>query len=80
MLSRLRLRPGYDSLSVKERERANAYVTRFAAWTAARRSEFARLPQNDAVEFPATGHYFFLEQPEQERALALIRQFVARLD
>ena len=70
----------YDSLSVEERERADAYVTRFAAWTAARRSEFARLPQNEAVEFPATGHYFFLKQPEQERALALIRQFVARLN
>ena len=66
--------------SVTDQLWGSTTVTRFAAWTAARRSEFARLPQNEAVEFPATGHYFFLEQPEQERALALIRQFVARLD
>lgn len=70
----------YDSLSVEERERAEAYVRAFSAWTAERREEFGRLPQNEIVEFHATGHYFFLEHPEQEQTLAAIRGFVARLD
>ena len=70
----------YDSLGTDERERAAAYVRAFSAWTAERREEFGRLPQNEVVEFEATGHYFFLEHPEQERTLAAIRDFVARLD
>lgn len=69
----------YESMSPEERERADAYVSAFSAWTADRRAEFGRLPQNEVIEFHATGHYFFLEQPEQDRALAAIRQFVAGL-
>ena len=70
----------YDMLSASERERAAAYVRAFSAWTAERRVEFARLPQNRIVEFPGAGHYFFLEHPEREKALAAIRDFVATLD
>ena len=70
----------YPSLGPEERERANAYVRAFASWTAERRQEFGRLPQNEVLEFHAAGHYFFLEHPEQERALAAIRDFVARID
>jgi non-heme chloroperoxidase len=70
----------YDSLSAEERERAAAYVRSFSAWTAERREEFGRLPQNEVVEFHGTGHYFFLEDPEQEQTLAAIRDFVAQLD
>lgn len=70
----------YDSLSAQEREQAEAYVRAFSAWTAERREEFGRLPQNQVVEFHATGHYFFLEHPEQEQTLAAIRDFVALLD
>jgi pimeloyl-ACP methyl ester carboxylesterase len=69
-----------DSLSASERAQAEAYVHAFSAWTAERREEFARFPQNEVVEFPATGHYFFLEQPEQEQTLAAIRAFVGKLD
>jgi pimeloyl-ACP methyl ester carboxylesterase len=69
----------YDSLLSKDREGVGAYVRAFSAWTAERREEFGRPPQNEVVEFPAAGHYFFLEHPEQERALALIRDFVAGL-
>jgi pimeloyl-ACP methyl ester carboxylesterase len=69
----------HDSLSQDERQRVGWYVEAFSAWTAERREEFGRFPHNEVVEFPATGHYFFLEQPEQERALDAIRQFVARL-
>jgi pimeloyl-ACP methyl ester carboxylesterase len=70
----------YDSLTAGERERAAAYVRAFSTWTAERRAEFARLPQNTVIEFPATGHYFFLEQPEQEMTLEAIRDFVTQLD
>lgn len=70
----------YDSLHGDERERAEAYVRAFSAWTAERREEFGRLPQNEVVELYATGHYFFLEHPEQELTLAAIRGFVAGLD
>jgi pimeloyl-ACP methyl ester carboxylesterase len=70
----------YDSLRVEERENAARYVEVFAAWTAEQRKEFGRFPQNRVVEFHATGHYFFLEHPEQERALAAIRDFVSRLE
>lgn len=69
----------YDSLSAEERERAEAYVRAFSDWTAERREEFGRLPQNEVIEFRATGHYFFLEHPEQERTLAAIRDFAARV-
>jgi len=70
----------FDSLSADERARADAYVRAFSAWTAERRAEFARWPQNRLVEFHATGHYFFLEQPEQEQTLVAIREFAARLE
>ncbi len=70
----------YDSLSAEERRRAEAYVRAFSAWTAQRREEFGRLPQNEVVEFHASGHYFFLKHPQQEQTLAAIRHFVSRLD
>ena len=66
-------------LSAEERTGADAYVRAISDWTAARRAEFARWPQNRAVELHATGHYFFLEHPEQERALVTIREFVRDL-
>lgn len=70
----------YEKLSVEERQQAEAYVRAFSAWTAEQRRLFASFPQNEVVEFPASGHYFFLDQPEQERALFEIRRFASRLD
>ena len=70
----------YDSLSGEDRQQAEAYVRVYSAWTAEQRKIFGSFPQNEVVEFPASGHYFFLEQPEQERALFAIRRFASRLD
>jgi hypothetical protein len=70
----------FNSLSSEERARAHAYVRAFSAWTAERRAEFARWPHNKMIEFHATGHYFFLEHPEQEQTLTAIRDFVAQLN
>jgi pimeloyl-ACP methyl ester carboxylesterase len=69
-----------DSLSADERSLADAYVRAFSTWTAARRAEFAQWPQNRVIEFRATGHYFFLEHPEQEQTLAAIRDFATQLE
>ena len=70
----------YDSLSVEERQQGQAYVRAFSAWTAEQRAFFGSFPQNEVVEFLASSHYFFLEQPEQERALLEIRRFASRLN
>lgn len=67
----------YDSLDAAERERAEAYVRAFGAWTAKHREAFGRLRQNRVIEFPRTGHYFFLEKPQE--AAAAIRDFAAGL-
>lgn len=63
----------FESLDAEERERGEAYVTAFSAWTAKHREAFGRYPRNTVVEFPAAGHYFFLERPEE--ASAAIRDF-----
>ena len=69
--------PYYDELSPDQRTQAQAYFRAFSRWTAASREDFARQPQNVVAEFPGTGHYFFLEAP-QEAARAML-EFLAQL-
>jgi len=67
--------PYYEVLDSASRERGHAYYEAFAAWTAANRERFGRVPTNQVVEFPSSSHYFFLEQPEE--AARVIREWVA---
>jgi len=67
----------YEALSQAEREAADAYVEAFAAWTAKQREAFAQHPQNQAVEFPGSGHYFFLREPGP--VVEVIQRFVLEL-
>lgn len=67
----------YDSLDAAERERDAAYVQAFGAWTAKQRTAFGRLQQNQVIEYPRTGHYFFLERPRE--VAGAIREFVTSL-
>lgn len=66
--------PYYEVLDSAGRERGHAYYEAFAAWTAAQRDRFGRVPTNEVVEFPSSSHYFFLEQPEE--AARVIREWV----
>lgn len=68
----------YESLSAEEREQGEAYVRASSAWTAKHRAAFGEVAGNRVVEFPATGHYFFLEKPAE--ASAAIREFVLSLE
>ncbi len=70
----------YESATPEARSQADAYYRAFSAWTAERRAEFGRLPQNRIVEFPASGHYFFLNDTHQDQTLSAIREFVADLE
>ena len=70
----------YDSTSPEERRAAEVYQRAFSAWTAERRAEFGSLPQNRVVEFPASGHYFFLDSRWQARTVTAIRDFVTDLE
>lgn len=70
----------YPSASAEERRQADAYFEAFSAWTAQRRAEFGREPQNRIVEYPASGHYFFLNERWQDRTLTEIREFVDELE
>lgn len=67
----------YPTLDAAQREAGEAYVREFGRWTAAQRAKFGSFPQNRVVEFPRTGHYFFLEQPDEARRI--IREFVESL-
>lgn len=67
----------YDTLTPAQREQGEAYVREYGRWTAAQREKFGRLPQNRVAEFPSTGHYFFMEKPQEARSV--IREFVSSL-
>lgn len=67
----------YDQLSAEERRQGEAYVRAFGAWTARQRSAFGRHPRNRVVEFPGTGHYFFLTNPEESSRAIL--QFLSEI-
>jgi pimeloyl-ACP methyl ester carboxylesterase len=69
--------PWYPQLDAAGRAQAQAYYRAFAPWTAAQRARFDESPRNRVVEFPGTGHYFFLEKPRE--ASAAILQFLAEL-
>jgi non-heme chloroperoxidase len=67
----------YDQLSAEERKQGEAYVRAYGAWTAGQRSAFARNPRNRVVEFPGTGHYFFLTNPDESSRAIL--QFLSEI-
>ena len=69
--------PYYESMDSVARERGHAYYEAFAEWTAAHRTRFGRVANNDVVEFPSSSHYFFLEKPEE--AARVIREWVNAL-
>lgn len=62
----------YDQLSAEERKQGEAYVRAFGAWTAKHRRAFGQHPRNRVVEFPGTGHYFFLTNPEESSRAILL--------
>jgi pimeloyl-ACP methyl ester carboxylesterase len=67
----------YAQLDAAGKAQADAYFRAFGAWTAGQRARFAQAPGNRAVEFPGTGHYFFLEKPRE--ASQAILDFLAEL-
>lgn len=67
----------YDTLTPEQRTAGEAYVREYGAWTAAQRAKFASVPRNRVVEFPNSGHYFFLEKQEESRRA--IREWVRSL-
>ena len=70
--------PYYGELGAQERQKADAWQEAFASWAAAQRANFDRYPHNQVVEFPNSGHMFFLERPEE--ASRAIRDFVLGLE
>jgi pimeloyl-ACP methyl ester carboxylesterase len=69
--------PWYPSLDAEGRAQGEKYVSAYGAWTAAQRAKFDESPRNRVVEFPGTGHYFFLSHPQQARQAIL--QFLSEL-
>jgi pimeloyl-ACP methyl ester carboxylesterase len=69
--------PYYDDLDPQERQKADAWQGAYSAWAEAQRQNFDRYPKNEVIEFPNTGHMFFLEKPEE--ASSAIRDFVLGL-
>jgi pimeloyl-ACP methyl ester carboxylesterase len=57
--------PWYPQLDAEGRAQGEKYVRAYGAWTAAQRAKFGQFPRNRVVEFPGTGHYFFLSHPEE---------------
>ena len=69
--------PSYDAWNADERRRAGAWQEAYRTWVEETRDNFDRYPHNEVVEFPNTGHMFFLEQPEE--TASAIRDFVLGL-
>lgn len=70
--------PAYESWSPEERQGADRWQEVYRAWVEETRDHFARYPNNQVLEFPNTGHMFFLERPEE--VAEAIRHFVLGLD
>jgi pimeloyl-ACP methyl ester carboxylesterase len=70
--------PSYDAWNAEERRRADAWQEAYLIWVEETRDNFDRYPQNQVLEFPNTGHMFFLERPEE--ASRAIREFVLGLE
>ncbi|MEM7417876.1 MAG: alpha/beta hydrolase [Gemmatimonadota bacterium] len=73
-------RDRFDTTTPEERSQADAYYRAFSSWTAERRAEFGGFPQNRVVEYPGSGHYFFLNERWQADTLEDIRDFLAELE
>ena len=69
--------PAYESWNPEERRRADRWQEAYLVWVKETRDNFERYPKNQLLEFPNTGHMFFLERPEE--VAEAIRDFVRAL-
>jgi len=68
--------PSYEAWTADEQQQGNDWQEAYRRWVQETRDNFDRYPNAEALEFPNSGHMFFLSNPEE--VAGAVREFVLR--